>query len=70
MRNMRSEKLSKLKYTSTPSKNGMRTGESNGSLSTKPATSTTLNSTQRKGDDIGKDGKKGKGLNGKKDSKQ
>ena len=55
-------------------KNGMKPGESNGSLSTKPATSTTLNSTQRKGEgDDGKLGKKGapgkQGANGKKDAK-
>jgi len=43
----RTEKVSKLKYTSSPSKHSQRlNGESNGSLSTKPATSTTLSSTQ------------------------
>lgn len=62
MRNIRGEKLSKIKYTSTPMKNGIKPGESNGSLSTKPATSTTLNSTQRKGE-IDEKGKKG--ANGK-----
>jgi len=35
------------KYNS-PMKGVIKPGESNGSLSTKPATSTTLNSTQRK----------------------
>ena len=51
----------------------MKPGESNGSLSTKPATSTTLNSTQRKGDEDGKLGRKGHGKaegKGKKDAKQ
>ena len=43
----RSEKISKIKYMS-PAKGMMKPGESNGSLSTKPATSTTLNSTQMK----------------------
>ena len=47
----RSEKVSKIKYMS-PNKNMMKAGESNGSLSTKPATSTTLNSTHMKGTDL------------------
>lgn len=45
----RNDKLSKIKYNSPPSKQ-MRQGESNGSLSTKPNTSTTLNSTTRNED--------------------
>ena len=50
----------------------MRPGESNGSLSTKPATSTTINSTsQRKGIE-GEEGKQNsltkKGKSGKKES--
>jgi len=45
----------------------MRAGESNGSLSTKAATSTTLNSKQGKGD-LAEESKKGK--KGKKPVKQ
>ena len=44
----RHEKVSKIKYTTSPPSKQVRPGESNGSLSTKPATSTTLNSSQRK----------------------
>ena len=45
----RSDKVNKIKYNSPPGKQ-MKLGESNGSLSTKPATSTTLNSTTRNDD--------------------
>lgn len=63
----RMEKQINAKKQMSPSKNQMRPGESNGSLSTKPATSTTLNSTARKAEleeskltSPGKKGKKGK----------
>lgn len=63
------ERFSKVKYNTSPAKAGIRTGESNGSLSTKPATSTTLGSMQRKGEvEEGKQGVTGKKGRGKKES--
>ena len=47
----RQEKLSKIKYTTSPPSKQVRPGESNGYQSTKPATSTTFNTSQRKGMD-------------------